>query len=354
MVEIVILDGQNFNVKDYTFSNNYTIIFDSLVQNNSSFNITKRDINAVENDILITRNFDKQYIGVISSIDKSEQLTTISCYHFSKKFDITYIGSSKTDINLGDYIKQIIEDNLIKSDDSLQNISYLSVINKSNITGAVALTANASSNILDVITSILKSYELVMNYNIVYSDSGGFKGIEIDIEDVNDELTIDAKTKFIKDITISDGKAGAVNKLIYYPSSDNILYKTILKYYLLNDGTISENADDINRITPVVIQSEYYGDADIYYDAGATLLAKVKEIFAGTTYNHYIKFTLNNNEAIPINLINLGDRVIFKYEDKVYKSIVTQLYYSSATGNVQIQLGLNRINLTDKLAMKGK
>lgn len=353
MIELIILDGQNFNVKDYTFSNNYAIIFDSLVQNNSTFNITKRDINASENDLLVTKEFDKQFIGIISSINKTDELTTISCYHFSKKFDLTFIGSSKTDVNLGDYIKSIIDDNLIESDDSLQNISYLTVTNNSTITGAISLNANASANILDVITSILKSYELVINYNLTYTESGGFKGIDIDIEDVSQQLIIDSKEKFIKDITVSDGKVGAVNKLVYYPNSENILYKKILKYYLLKDGTISENANDVNRISPVVNQSEYYQDADIYYDEGATLLAKVKETFANTTYNHYIRFTLNANKAIPINSINLGDRVMFRYDNKEYNSIVTQLYYSSSTGNVQIQLGLNRVTLTDKLAMKG-
>ena len=355
MIELVILDSRNFNVKDYTFTKSYTIIFDSLVENNTIFMVNKPNLNASSNDIIITRGAPKQYIGIIDKLNTVNNVTTITCVQFSSKFNTTYVGESVTDVNLGEYIKKIITNNLKNSDDNLQNLDYLEIENKAQITGAVSLTSNAASNILDVINTILKGYELVINYGIEYSTSGGFESLKVTIEDVSNEIVINSKEKFIQNVEVVDGRIGAVNKLIYYPNSDNVLYKTTYSYYLLDDGTITTDSNAEGRLIPVVSEIGYYQDKDIYYDAGETLMAKVRTKFAETTYNHYIKFTINENKAIPINSLNLGDRVLFIDEkNQKYNSIVTQLYYNDVTGNVQVQLGLNRITLTDKLLMGGK
>ena len=353
MLEIIILDGRTFKIKDYTFSNDYVLLFDSLVQNASTFNVTKLVLNASSDDIVITRGKQKLYMGVIDNITTNNNIVKITTYQFSKKFDISYLGESQTNINLGDYIKKIIEDNLVNSDDDLQNINYLEVENKTTITGAVSLTSNSTSNILTVISSILKGYELLINYSVVYNSQGGIKSIKVLIEDVKKELVIKETENFITNVNVVDGRIGAVNKLIYYPNSDNVLYKETLKYYLLQDGSVSTDANAEGRLLPVIPEGEYYQDADIYYDAGATLLAKVKEKFASTTYNHSISFTINNNKAINPNTLNLGDRVYFLDKDKkLYKSIITKLRYTNLGDSVEVDLGLNRTSLTDKLAMK--
>ena len=359
MVELIILDGRNFNIKDYTFSKNNNIIFDSLVQNSSTFNVNKLDLNVSNNDILITRGTTKQYIGIVDSITKNNNVIKITTYQFYKKLELAFLGKSQVDIVLGDYLKKIIEDNLIKSNDTLQNITYLEVENKSQIRGAVSLTGNSSTNILNVISQILKAYELVINYNATFTESGQLKGIKILIEDVKKEIIIKEKENFITNAEIVDGKIGAVNKLIFFPNEDNILYKDTLTYYLLNDGTVTTNDQDDKRIVPVVVQSVFYQDADIYYSSSSkssdTLLAKAKEKFSSTTFNHYIKFTINKNNLIDINELNLGDRVKFiSRNGKIYNSIITQLKYSSYSSQVEIELGLNRITLTDKLKMRGE
>lgn len=358
MVELIILDGRNFNVKDYMFTQDYVILFDSIVQNASTFNISKVNLNAASNDIIVTRGLDKQYIGVIDGITVERNIVKVTAYHFSSKLDMSYLGESKTDVNLGDYIKQVVEENLINSNDELQNISYLQVENKATIVGAVSLKANAAANILTTISSILKGYEIVIDYLLVYDLSGQIRAIKMEIKDVSKEIILKEKETFISKVNIVDGKIGAVNKITFYPNANNILYKDTLNYYLLTDGQISNDAKDVKRVIPVVSEIQYYQDADVYYDEinknpGATLMAKVKEKFAHTAFNHFISLVVNKNNAVNPSGLNLGDRVIFiDKNNKQYRSIVTKLRYTSSGESVEVELGLNRISLTDKLAMK--
>lgn len=354
-IEIIILDGQTLRIKDFTFTTDYTICFDSLVQNASNFSTNKRDIDAETNDIIMTRGWDKIYVGIVGKISGSNGIITITTYQFSKKFDTSFIDTSKENVNLGEYIKNIITDNLIASADPFQNIPYLKIENEAEIIGSVALTENSGSNIMNVIADIQKGYELMITYEPDYDTNGTIKGVLMTIMDPPlDVKTIKEKEKFVTDAEVEDGSIGAVNKLIYYPNADNILYKETLYYFLLRDGVITDNPTADGRITPVVSEINYYTDKDVYGNAKETFIQKVKTTFAKTTYNHRIKFELNENKVMGIAEFDVGERVDFISKDgKVYRSIITKINYSSKTGKASLELGFNRKSLTDKLALKG-
>ena len=84
-------------------------------------------------------------------------------------------------------------------------------------------------------------------------------------------------------------------------------------------------------------------------------MAKVREKFSSTTYNHYISFVINPNKIFPIKDLCLGKKVKFiSKEGKEYHTVITSLRYSGTSDSIEIKLGLNRVTLTDKLLMKDK
>ena len=356
MIELIILDGRNFNVKDFAYSQDYTIILDSLVVNNvSTFKVNKENLNAFSNDILVTRNKNDEdaFVGIIDSVNIEKNFTQITAYQFVKKLDFTYVDKTKDEINIGDYLKNKIIENLVRSSDTLQNVNFLEVENKCTQVGTIVFQENKATNLLTTLQTLHKTYPFKFQTLISFNTNGTFKGIKIVIKDVDKKIIVKEKENFITNVKVVDGRIGMINKLTYLPNSQNVLYKEIQNYYLLSDGTITQESGNLNRIIPVVQATMYYQDSDVYYSSDKTLLDKAKEKFANTTYNHYINLSVNKNNALPITDFQLGDRVLFiDRMNKVYNTLITKITYSSVGAKVDLEMGLNRISLTDKLSLK--
>jgi len=67
----------------------------------------------------------------------------------------------------------------------------------------------------------------------------------------------------IRGLNISDKKEVRVNKVTFIPSKENIIHTFKESFYLLDDQSITNEKDDVHRITPVVEKKKLYKDNDL-------------------------------------------------------------------------------------------
>jgi hypothetical protein len=155
----------------------------------------------------------------------------------------------------------------------------------------------------------------------------------------------------ILNVETNDSMSQLINKVVFYPRSDNQLYTSQVEYYLLKNGDITTNKDDENRYLSVMLKSFIYSDND--YE---TLETKARSEMVSSKLDHNITFRLDlNNKVFKLfDNVNLGDYISFIHDGKTYESIVTGVKFKDSLKHAVITLGEYRVKLTEKIQLLSK
>lgn len=135
-MELIFLREQDLQVLDHALcSDNFEIVLDSLVPQKSKFTLSKKTINAENSDLVVVRENNYFYIGVITSIKQEENGSTkIETKDFLSVLDVEVPLPRSFSGNISDFLIARINENFKTSGDSYQNMSCLvleSEVNKS-------------------------------------------------------------------------------------------------------------------------------------------------------------------------------------------------------------------------------
>lgn len=254
------------------------------------------------------------YIGIVENIAKNEDNNTftLSC---------TYIFSVlKLPINIDDWMSSDISFeyrdcfNSIREQTSVDNLNYIDFgfYNNNGLTtrrfGINKPNSNQNYTFLDCLKNMAYPERYLNPFKV-------FFGLNKNIYFMNSNLDYEEKTIFNydngayfskkKNNTISSN----INKLLLVPSSSNILFKESLKYYLLNDGTISTDYASSKRITPVKAAMLFYSDDDAY---NSSLESLAQSYFAQYKITTSYEFTFK----APVSQIKTISWIPDSVEDK--------------------------------------
>lgn len=129
-------------------------------------------------------------------------------------------------------------------------------------------------------------------------------------------------------------------------------------YALYQNGEIEEVTYPDYEVSGYMAFNNYNVKIEMTDDTDITPLAD--EIVSSGQYNHKIDFTLDlNNNFYDIRSFEIGQRVAFYNNNKLYDSIVTALKYNVDANNdgiksVDITLGKVRQKLTSKILLENK
>lgn len=347
-MKLLFLDRNTLQYKDNAYVNNsFEVNLDMVVIQRSTFNVNKINIDCAIGDIVIFKNDVFSYIGILESVEvKDNNTTAIKSLNFREIFNIEVPVTSFTG-DLADYLYQIIESNFKSNTDSNQNLSYLSVLKEASAVGSVSYES-------DKIESLSKLFEIVSKgYGINYQTSvtylrGRITGIDFKIINVNKGLVIKSTFSSILNVETNDSTSQLVNKVVFYPRSDNQIYTDKIEYYLLNSGDITTDKNAEDRYLSVMLKSYIFTDND--YE---TLETTARSEMVSSQLDHNITFTLDiNNKVFRLfDNLNLGDYVSFIHNDKTYESIVTGIKYKDSLKYAVITLGEYRVKLTEKIQL---
>ena len=350
-MQLIFLNRTTLKYKDYAYiSSDFELVVDIVVNQKSNFTLNKESINAEIGDLAILKDTTLNYIGIIESITQNKnKTTTVQLNDFKEIFNVKVPAKSFTgDICL--FLRDRIREAFIESSDSRQNLTYLNITVNSSVQGSFAYGDDSFVNILELIELVTKTYGIIIKYKVEFV-RGRFAYIDIIIEEISKTTRLRHDLKAITNLEIKDSNQYSTNKMIYYPKAENTTHNETLTFYLLKDGTITQNKDDSNRFNYVSFDCDYYSDND--YDS---LETKALSAMVGSSSDHEITFDLflDNNVYKPLGNLFLGSVVEFYAPKKTYFTLLTQIKYKGNFNTCHITLGEHRSSLTDKIKLLTK
>jgi hypothetical protein len=349
-MKLLFLDRTNLQYKDNAYvSSSYEVNLDMVVIQRSTFQVNKTNINCIIGDIVIFKNDVFSYIGILESTETKGNRTIVKTLDFREIFNIGVPVSSFTG-DLADYLFQLIENNFKSNSDSNQNLPYLTVIKEASANGVLSYESDKIEQLSKIFELISKGYGINYLTDVTYL-RGRITGIVFKIVNVNQGLVMKSNFSSILNVETNDSTSQLINKVVFYPRSDNQLHSSQVEYFLLKDGNITTNKNASERYLSVMLKSFIYSDND--YD---TLETKARSEMVSSKLDHNITFSLDTNNKIfkLFDNLNLGDYISFIHSGKTYESIVTGIKFKNSLKHAVITLGEYRVKLTEKIQLLSK
>jgi hypothetical protein len=226
----------------------------------------------------------------------------------------------------------------------------LTVSKETSVSGSLSFETDNIINMSKIFELVSKGYCISFSTDVTYL-RGRITGIIFRIVSVNQGMVIKSDFSSILNVETNDSTSQLVNKVVYYPRSDNQIYQIIKTYYLLTTGEITEEGSSDNRYTSVMAKSYIYTDND--YE---TLETKARSEMVTSKLDHNITFTIDmkNKVFILFENIHLGDYVSFIHKGKTYESVITGITFKDSFNYALITLGEYRVKLTEKIQLLSK
>jgi hypothetical protein len=347
-MQLIFLDRLALTYKDYAYvDKDFEINLDLVIIQKSSFNLNKTKLNAAVGDIVILKDAPIKYIGIVERLELSDKhRTSVHVLDFKEMFSIDIpVQSFSGDLSL--YLENLLISHFKENMDSLQNLSYLSIDRGSSVFGDLSFEVDKIMSLSSLMELITKSYGLRLTTEATYL-RGRVTGIIFKIGEVQRGIKLKNNYQAIQDLVVNDSSSQMVNKLIYYPKSENVLYQSIITYYLLRNGELSTDVLHENRFKGVKPKSSFYTDSDY-----SSLYTKARSEMITSKLDHNITFTIKmENDVIqPMKNIELGDFIEFINHDQIYDSVVTSIKFNQGFHQAVVTLGEYRIKLTEKIQL---
>ncbi len=340
---------QRFEMVANTNINEVTHKEDYLSSDENTITVFPMPGIAKEDYIRISRD-DEEYVGVITEItygtDRSKELMVISYKPLMELLntDILFDVDLQQTGTLEGFIADRITEMFIDNEDEAQNISGLSVVEKTQTPDwyfhITPKDSGGHYNIVNLIDSVIipamEKYGVLVKPVLDIQE----RTIRIEIGRVQASTFIieaDLPNVINKQITIKSVSSD-VNKLIIYDAAD---YENKVVYYLHND--LSYDRKDEDRITPVNCEiTSVQVEEGHSFDSAA--ISEAYNKFANLAYSNLIEITVMKKDAlIHPEEMEFGQVVSIVSDGVAYSSILTGREIDQ---NIKLIFGTIRLDLT--------
>ncbi len=338
---VYFLDKSNLEIKDVIEFEDYEYVIDEETNKKTIFTVAQK-VNVENGDLVVLqRNGKIDYLGIIKDVENSdgEIKRKITLEYISNIFDRKIILENENLISengIEDFIAKEIYDNFTNSDDTFLNINWLDVEVKTHtkITKSVS-NENGIYNFHTFITNCSQNYNIILDFSYVN------KRIKLTIYKQEAEIQLIDTT--ITDISnyVEKFETSIIAKVTVKTQTD------VQIWYLLNDRTITQDKNNINRAS---------GNIETLYtekeeDARQTALDK----FKSNTYNHYISFDINrNSELFDVENLKIGTPLNVRTNNNIILNTYVSAITDKGDNFINITCGNMRINFIDKLLKERK
>lgn len=355
-----VISKQDLKILDVFTVSDYDLNLDLEYDGKSSI-ILDRVPQIDEGDFVFLKNDAGKifYIGVTDTIsnDSGSAETTINLLEKESIFDRKVILSGESVISttgIEDFIVNTIKSNFVTSDDSFLNLRYITIkaLTHTKVYASVD-TENGIFNVKTYLGNAREYYGIFLDFKFTGSaleisvyrkDQATFK-IDAGVTDVTnyiEDYNVSALAKLTQIWKVPDQEEnGVVTK---------VGAKTIRKYYLLNDRSISTNVSDPNRAK---------GEIDVIYtecENEAEATQTVINSFMSNKYDHSVSADIRReSEIYPEDEFYIGHKCEIKTKAHgVRDSIISQLSYSKGSAYLSVKFGKMPVTLIEKLRKERK
>lgn len=351
----------------------YSIDNDYMVANNSTVEIVKETSAVVGQIIALIDDAGVYDLGVISSVD-NENLkilykSMLSLFdgnvlnpgrNGSEDEDITYLydGVDGTARILASFYATNVIDKYRRLPLRIRTSGGGKTGTAYNVPAVWDYDGN-TVNVRSWLVDLFDRHNIVLQFRLVFEVGAAYIEIYIAHNTTGGHLL----KNNIHGLTVNHTEEGATAATVcqVIDSETKALLST---WYLLNDNTVTTNANSNKRIQPYKLTVAEF-DVDNEDDATARTIAENALKYGD--FNHYINITINRDSSLFPRTLNIGDAVDIipelvemddsstidtDYDDEVFHSIFTGRKESSTSSEVTLIFGKIRINYTDIIQMK--
>lgn len=262
-MKILVFNKQNLELKDeLDITSDYQITLDIVINQSSYFTTNASTTNGEVGDIVILHERSFFFIGVITLIElvdtgqiKITAIDYISALNFETR--VRYYEG-----NIGEELLNYINEEYLINSDSLQNRAFLTLSNESKTEGEIKGQEDKITKFSDLYASVYKEHKvrLIARLGIV---GGDITHLKIEARDASKETILSSNFPMIRGLTVSENNNTPLNKVTLLPSVKNTINLTEETFYLLSDGTVSDDGESPLRIEDVVEKKLIYKDNDL-------------------------------------------------------------------------------------------
>ncbi|MBE5875645.1 MAG: hypothetical protein E7290_02005 [Lachnospiraceae bacterium] len=313
--------------------------------------IKLQGVKAERGDFIRISKGSQRFCGIVDGVSDSDTKRVIEYKPILSLFDVNVYADlevlKKESTSVEQWIADIITEIYVSSDDKLQNIAGLSVSAESSTIGIKTLGLTESiSNLYEIMVNALLYHDIVVDadvdvqrktISISLCKRAGVRYIEADLPNVIE-----------KEVSIKKNEE-ALNKLIVV-NEENPSER--LSYYLAVNGTIGNDIEEAQRITPVVFETKLVtvGDDEVFEDVA---LLEAVETLTPEKYDNLIEITLlADDELVKPLEWSIGQETVVLHKKKEYQTILTGMEIRK--GTVKLVYGAVRRELTKKLKRRKK
>lgn len=351
MKQLIFLDRHSLDFLDYALVSDFELVVDMVVNQKSNFTLNKESIKANIGDIAVFRAEGIEYIGIVESFVHGENKTTqVQLNDFKEVFNVQVPIEGMMSLNYYDlcsHMESLINKYCKDTNDKKEEMSYIEVESHARVIKSMDFESDSFVNILDFMNMLIRNYGLVIRFKMKI-ESGKFSKVIVVIERSKVDAQFRYDIKAIRNLEVRDSTQYAVNKCVFYPRMGNTEHRETVNYYLLKDGTITQESESEERFNYVSTHSEFYLDKE--YNE---LESKAKNTLIASSRNHEITFDLyvKSGMYIPLNTLFVGSYVVFYTKENKYTTLLTQIKYGANMEVCRIVLGEHRSSLTDKIKL---
>ena len=296
-------------------------------------------------DYILIRLPQKPVVGKVSDVSYSAEKTTLQYKDLAEILDVSmYMSMEFT--NVEDYIKALIDELYVTTEDAEQKIEGLSVVAQTHTQGSLSLLQGIN-NLFDLCIEAFNVYQIVVEFSL----NPNTKTILCTVKKFDPaEMWIEADRSSIlsKSVTIKSYKA-TTNKAIVYDDRWN---GTKAIYYMDAEGNITQNPQ--TRLTPVVqktvsVTVKEDGEGGDNWEELA--LNKATSVLKAAQYTNLIELQCTEDDfLITPKELEMGQKVKVISDGQIYSSILTAM--SLKDGIATLTFGTIRLELTKQLKKK--
>lgn len=343
MKQLLIL-SRNLAIKQILAVDNIIPVQDIISPQKTTFEVPiNKEI--LIGDLIILKNEELfEYFGVVQDIE-NDKTTKLASYPLINITDGEYQLSTLNG-DVYEWIVNAFTKNFINTDDELLKLPFTF---RNNTTVTNLKLDLQDGNLFDALLTIFKKTGIYIRFSLGYENGKAVNIVcDVDKADENTKITIryDNPIVFEKP-AIELSQAQNTNKIIFKPA-DNTAGTQIYTFYLLDNNTVTTDANAIGRINGVVQSIQTY-TKDI--NTVEKLKEKAEEIMLGDTLNHQITLKVINNLSYNFQLYDKVEYIDEKMQDgknRVFETYVTRIEDNNEIYKV-LRLGVLRTKLTDKV-----
>lgn len=346
----------------HTIIDNVKLDDDYIAAKTNTIEFATIDATITNGDFIRLQNEQATFFGVIVDSTPGKYLTSLQFKPFISIFDELFLFDTKTQgtnpnvshMTLERTIQYYINAMYVNNSDTLQNLPIMVSID-SSITQTAQWSLNITPDVKEshysiihlysvLIVNALKKYGVVIKVNPSFSD----RTIYLTITKKSQEFKIDANLDnvLVKTLKYNDRPTGT-NKLVAYNDQD---YTQSITFYVHTDRTWS--VDDVNRITPVVVETRSVTPDDEFEDPlegfASAALDLAYSTLSGLQWDNLIELEVSSvDKNIEPNTMEVGQTVSIWYKGGKYTSILTGKIIS--TNSTTLLFGSERIEYSKRL-----